>query len=39
MKKQKNPPSEGEFRDKNCLRKNDLTQLLTNPTLNVKRVK
>lgn len=36
MKKQKNPPSEGEFRDKNCLRKNELAPLLAGPIPNVK---
>jgi|GEM_PF-6527413 len=35
-KKQKNPPSEGELRDKNCLRKNELTPLLADPAPNVK---
>lgn len=35
-KKQKNPPSGGELRDKNCVDKNCLTQLLADPTSNVK---
>jgi len=36
MKKQKNSPSEGELRDKNCIRKNELTSLLADPDPNVK---
>ena len=35
-KKQKSPPSKDELRDKNCLRKNNLIPLITDPAPNVK---
>ena len=38
-KKQKSPPSEGRFGKIVCMDKNDLTQLLADPTPNVKRGK